>query len=124
MSASRGAARNLGLLAALALLAAGCGGGDEKADGKKPAAKKPPAELAWQYRQVRLAEPCRTADLLRQTEAAHVGCQIGSYPFWRDGRTGANFVIRAVNANELAACTRALVEGLEAIDRPAIPGGI
>jgi hypothetical protein len=66
MQAANLLARNFGLLAALALLLAGCGGGDKKADGKKPAAKKPPAELAWQFRQVRLAEPCRTADLLRQ----------------------------------------------------------
>lgn len=54
-----------GLVAALALVVAGCGG-EKKAEGKKPAARKAPAELSWQYRQVRLAEPCRTADLLRQ----------------------------------------------------------
>lgn len=64
------------------------------------------------------------ADLLRETEKAHAGCQIGSYPFWREGRTGANFVIRSVDAEELAACARALSERLVAIDRPAIPGGI
>ena len=64
------------------------------------------------------------ADLLRDTEAAHATCQIGSYPFWRDGRTGANFVIRSTDAEDLAACTRALAEGLEAIDRPAVAGGI
>lgn len=64
------------------------------------------------------------ADLLRATENAHAGCQIGSYPFWREGRTGANFVIRSVDAEALAACSRALVEGLELIDKPAIPGGI
>jgi len=64
------------------------------------------------------------ADLLRSTEKAHTGCQIGSYPFWRDGKTGANFVIRSVDAEELAACSRELMRGLEAIDRPAFPGGI
>ena len=64
------------------------------------------------------------AELLRRTEKAHEGCQIGSYPFWRDGRTGANFVIRSVDASELAACTRALVAGLAAMDRPAVFGGI
>lgn len=64
------------------------------------------------------------ADLLRQTEKAFTTCQIGSYPFWTEGRTGANFVIRSVDAEELAACTRALVQGLEALDRPAIAGGI
>jgi molybdenum cofactor synthesis domain-containing protein len=64
------------------------------------------------------------AELLRQTEKAHETCQIGSYPFWGEGRTGANFVIRSVSAEDLAACTRALVQGLEAMGRPAVPGGI
>jgi molybdenum cofactor synthesis domain-containing protein len=35
------------------------------------------------------------ADLLRDTEAAHPGVAIGSYPFIKDGRYGANFVIRS-----------------------------
>jgi len=64
------------------------------------------------------------ADLLRETENAHASCQIGSYPFWRDGKTGANFVIRSVDPDDLAACTHALVEGLEAMGRPAVAGGI
>jgi molybdenum cofactor synthesis domain-containing protein len=37
------------------------------------------------------------ADLLRETEEAHPGVTIGSYPFFRDGRYGANFVIRSVD---------------------------
>jgi molybdenum cofactor synthesis domain-containing protein len=64
------------------------------------------------------------ADLLRMTEHAHESCQIGSYPFWKDGRTGANFVIRSVSAEDLAACTRDLVKGLEGLGKPAIAGGI
>ena len=52
------------------------------------------------------------ADLLRATEKAHPGCQIGSYPFFREGRTGANFVIRSTDAGELAACMDALCLGL------------
>src|SRR5688572_26557884 len=35
------------------------------------------------------------ADLLRETEAAHPGVAIGSYPFFKDGRYGANFVVRS-----------------------------
>jgi molybdenum cofactor synthesis domain-containing protein len=35
------------------------------------------------------------ADLLRETEAAHPGVAIGSYPFFKDGGYGANFVIRS-----------------------------
>lgn len=64
------------------------------------------------------------ADLLRETEKAFEGCQIGSYPFWGEGRTGANFVIRSVDADQLASCTRALVEGLAALGKAAVPGGI
>ncbi len=64
------------------------------------------------------------AELLGKTERAHPGCQIGSYPFWKEGRTGANFVIRSTDAEMLAACSRALVAALEAIERPAIAGGI
>ena len=64
------------------------------------------------------------AELLRQTEKSHETCQIGSYPFWGEGRTGANFVIRSVSAQDLAACTRALVLGLEALGKAAVPGGI
>lgn len=64
------------------------------------------------------------AGLLRDTEKAHPGCQIGSYPFWREGRTGANFVIRSTDAEQLAACSRALALALEAIERPPVFGGI
>jgi molybdenum cofactor synthesis domain-containing protein len=35
------------------------------------------------------------ADLLRETEEAHPGVAIGSYPFFRDGKFGSNFVIRS-----------------------------
>ncbi|PLK24443.1 molybdopterin-binding protein [Novosphingobium sp. TH158] len=64
------------------------------------------------------------AELLRQIEKDHESCQIGSYPFWREGKTGANFVIRSVDPEDLATCSRALSEALGAIERPAIPGGI
>ncbi|MEP6869758.1 MAG: competence/damage-inducible protein A, partial [Novosphingobium sp.] len=64
------------------------------------------------------------AELLHTVEKAHATCQIGSYPFWREGKTGANFVIRSVDATDLAACVAALSEALEATGRPAVPGGI
>lgn len=41
------------------------------------------------------AAESEVADLLREAEAAHDGVAIGSYPFFKDGRYGANFVIRA-----------------------------
>ncbi len=64
------------------------------------------------------------ADLLRETEAAHEGCQIGSYPFFREGRVGANFVIRSTEADRLDACHDALVRGLEASGREVVEQGI
>ena len=44
------------------------------------------------------------AGLLAQTERDHEGCQIGSYPFFREGRVGANFVVRSTEAALLEAC--------------------
>ena len=41
------------------------------------------------------------ADMLRETEEANPGVAIGSYPFFKDGGYGANFVIRSEDA-ELA----------------------
>jgi len=62
--------------------------------------------------------------MLGKTEAAFAGVQIGSYPFFREGRTGANFVIRSVDADLLMACARALSEALAAIGREPVDGGI
>ena len=64
------------------------------------------------------------ADLLGRTEKAHVGCQIGSYPFFRDGRTGANFVIRSTDAAALDACTDELARALEKGGWPVTDGGV
>ena len=64
------------------------------------------------------------ADLLRETERANEGCVIGSYPFFREGRVGANFVVRSVEAARLEACCEALVTGLRALGREAVLGGI
>jgi len=41
------------------------------------------------------APESEVADLLRETEEAHLGVAIGSYPFFKDGRYGANFVVRS-----------------------------
>ena len=61
------------------------------------------------------------ADILRETERAHDGCQIGSYPFFREGRVGANFVVRSSEAERLEACLADLRQrlgsaGLEVVD--------
>ncbi|WOK36082.1 competence/damage-inducible protein A [Sphingomonas sp. C3-2] len=64
------------------------------------------------------------ADLLSATERAHPQTQIGSYPFFREGRVGANFVIRSTESDALAACTTALADALDADGREAVLGGI
>ena len=64
------------------------------------------------------------ADLLRATEKAHEGCQIGSYPFFREGRVGANFVVRSIDQTVLDTCVAALAAGLEATGRETVAGGI
>ncbi len=64
------------------------------------------------------------AELLRATEKAHEGCQIGSYPFFREGRVGANFVVRSTDVARLAACVAALAAGLAETGRETVAGGI
>lgn len=64
------------------------------------------------------------AELLSKTEKTFDGCQIGSYPFFREGRVGANFVIRSTDTAQLEACAAALIAGLEATGREAVAGGI
>lgn len=64
------------------------------------------------------------ADLLGATERAHDGCQIGSYPFFREGKVGANFVIRSTDQGRLDGCALALTSALEATGRVVTPGGI
>jgi molybdenum cofactor synthesis domain-containing protein len=61
------------------------------------------------------------ADLLRETEAANPGVAIGSYPFFKEGGYGANFVIRSEDgelarrtAEELASKLRD--EGYEPVE--------
>ncbi len=64
------------------------------------------------------------ADLLREIEKAHAECQIGSYPFFRDGRIGANFVIRSTDAEALRSCVDTLCEALAEAGHDFTPGGI
>jgi hypothetical protein len=54
-------------------------------------------------------------NLLGDTEKAHEGCQIGSYPFFREGRVGANFVIRSTDAHR---CSTIVRRGFEVLGLP------
>jgi molybdenum cofactor synthesis domain-containing protein len=64
------------------------------------------------------------AHILLATERAHEGTQIGSYPFFREGRVGANFVIRATDPAVLDACATDLIARLEAEGREIVAGGV
>ncbi len=64
------------------------------------------------------------AQLLAEVERAHPGCQIGSYPFFREGRVGANFVIRSTDPAVIEACETDLSARLEAEGRPVVREGI
>jgi molybdenum cofactor synthesis domain-containing protein len=63
------------------------------------------------------------AGLLADTEKAHETCQIGSYPFNKEGRYGANFVIRSVDETRLRACAEDLRVRLEAAGYAVKDGG-
>lgn len=64
------------------------------------------------------------ADLLRDAERAHEGVAIGSYPFFREGRVGANFVVRAESAEAVERCIAELRNALEAAGHCVTEGGI
>jgi molybdenum cofactor synthesis domain-containing protein len=64
------------------------------------------------------------AILLGEVEHAYAGVAIGSYPFFRDGRTGANFVVRSTDQAVLDACVADLTARLEAEGRVVVADGI
>ncbi len=64
------------------------------------------------------------ADLLRDAEKTHAGVAIGSYPFFREGRTGANFVVRSPDAALVDTCLADLTEALETAGYPVVAEGI
>jgi molybdenum cofactor synthesis domain-containing protein len=70
------------------------------------------------------AAESEVADLLRKTEQAHPGVAIGSYPFFKDGRYGANFVIRSEDGALAQECGEALAAGLRNAGYEPVEGGI
>jgi molybdenum cofactor synthesis domain-containing protein len=64
------------------------------------------------------------ADLLRETEAAHPGVAIGSYPFFKDGGYGSNFVIRSDDGELARETSEDLSERLRGAGFEPVDGGI
>lgn len=64
------------------------------------------------------------SEMLRTMEKAHDGCQIGSYPFFREGRVGCNFVVRSTDRDALDRCGDDLLTALADLGEPGVEGGI
>ncbi len=64
------------------------------------------------------------ADLLRLAERTHAGVAIGSYPFFREGRVGANFVVRATEQSLIDGCIADITTQLQSTGRDVVDGGI
>ena len=64
------------------------------------------------------------ADLLRETEEANPGVAIGSYPFFKEGRYGANFVIRSEDEDLARRTSDELSERLREAGYEPVDGGI
>jgi molybdopterin-biosynthesis enzyme MoeA-like protein len=62
------------------------------------------------------------AATLAAVEKAHPGAQIGSYPFWREGKAGAKFVIRATDEALLATVAAALMTALRDVGIDPVDG--
>ena len=70
------------------------------------------------------APESEVADLLRETEEAHAGVAIGSYPFFKDGKYGANFVVRSDDGELVDRTAKALEQRLADAGIEPFPGGI
>jgi molybdenum cofactor synthesis domain-containing protein len=70
------------------------------------------------------AAESEVADLLRRTQAEHPEVVIGSYPFYGEGRLGANFVIRSDDPARAEACADELQGRLAQAGFEPVAGGI
>ena len=70
------------------------------------------------------APESEVAELLRTTEKSEDGIAVGSYPFFKDGRVGANFVVRSEDEGQAERVAARLSEGLAAAGYDAVAGGI
>ena len=61
------------------------------------------------------------ADILREVERAASQCQIGSYPFFREGKVGADFVVRSTDEAALDACWTTLPRASPRPDAKSCP---
>ncbi len=70
------------------------------------------------------APESEVADILRKAEQAVEGISIGSYPFFKEGRVGSNFVVRSEDADQAQAVANDLAGKLADIGYAPVAGGI
>lgn len=70
------------------------------------------------------APESEVADLLRQAEQSAEGISIGSYPFFKEGRVGSNFVIRSEDEARAKAVAEELAGKLAEVGYDPVAGGI
>ncbi|HEU4956828.1 MAG TPA: molybdopterin-binding protein [Sphingomicrobium sp.] len=70
------------------------------------------------------APESEVAEILRQAEQAVDGISIGSYPFFKEGRVGSNFVVRSEDADRAKAVADELAGKLAEVGYEPVAGGI
>ena len=70
------------------------------------------------------APESEVADMLRQAEQSAEGISIGSYPFFKDGRVGSNFVVRSEDRGRAQAVADELAGKLAEVGYDPVAGGI
>ena len=70
------------------------------------------------------APESEVADILRETEASADGISIGSYPFFKEGRVGSNFVVRSEDSERAKAVADELAGKLADVGYDPVAGGI
>lgn len=71
-----------------------------------------------------MAPESEVADLLRAVERRREGVAVGSYPFFREGRVGSNFVVRSEEEATARAAANEIAAGLLTLGYEPVEGGI
>jgi molybdopterin-biosynthesis enzyme MoeA-like protein len=70
------------------------------------------------------APESEVADILRQAEQSAEGISIGSYPFFKEGKVGSNFVIRSEDGDKASIVAQELAQKLVEAGYEPVAGGI
>jgi molybdenum cofactor synthesis domain-containing protein len=70
------------------------------------------------------APESEVADILREAEQSAEGISIGSYPFFKQGRVGSNFVVRSEDEAKAKAVAEELAGKLAEVGYDPVAGGI